>query len=107
MRGADVGTRILLEPDLSDVVPGRDFRAIQRESDVCGARVAGGSILALREGMTALVSALVTVATILGLWFGVSVLSVPILVLAVRSQERANARLTARMRRSQWTSGAR
>jgi hypothetical protein len=58
-------------------------------------------------GMTALLSALVGVATILGFWCAVSVVSVPILVLCVRSQERSNARLTARMRRAEWASGSR
>jgi hypothetical protein len=49
-------------------------------------------------------SALAGIGTILGVWCAVSVLSVPLLVLCVRTQERANARLTCRMRRQDWAS---
>lgn len=58
-------------------------------------------------GMTALLSALLGLATILGVWCALSVLSVPILVLAVRSQGRANARRAAALRRDAWSRSAR
>ncbi len=53
--------------------------------------------------MTALVPALVGLATVLGLWSAVSLVSAPILVLCVRSQARANARLTSALRRREWS----
>lgn len=52
--------------------------------------------------MTALLSALITATTVLGIWCAASVVSVPILVLCVRSQERQNARLTREQRRREW-----
>jgi hypothetical protein len=56
----------------------------------------------MMSGMTALLSALITAATVLGIWCAASVVSVPILVLCVRSQERQNARLTREQRRREW-----
>ncbi len=52
--------------------------------------------------MTALLSALVTAATVLGLWCAASVVSVPIVVLCVRSQARANDRRSRDERRRDW-----
>lgn len=57
--------------------------------------------------MTALASALASLATILGVWSAASLLSVPVLVLCVRTQARANARLTRRLRRGAWTDSSR
>lgn len=57
--------------------------------------------------MTALTSALFSLASILGIWFAASVASVPILVLCVRSQARANARLASEQRRRDWSAGSR
>ncbi len=56
----------------------------------------------MMERMTALLSALVTIATVLGIWCAASVVSVPILVLCVRSQVRVNARITRELRRREW-----
>ena len=53
--------------------------------------------------MPALVSAVVGLATVLGLWFAVSLVSAPVLVLCLRSQARANARLTSALRRREWS----
>ncbi len=59
------------------------------------------------RSMTALLSALASAASILGIWCAVSLLSFPILVLCVRSQERANARLTSQLRREDWAAAMR
>lgn len=48
-------------------------------------------------------SALVAIGTILASWFALSVLSVPVLAVCVRAQQRANARRTVSLRRDQWT----
>ncbi len=55
-----------------------------------------------RERMTAAVSALLTFTLFLAAWTAVSVLSVPILVLCVRSQARVNARVTHRLQAQGW-----
>ncbi len=55
-----------------------------------------------REHMTAVVSALLTFTLFLAAWTAVSVLSVPFLVVCVRSQARANARVTSRLQRQAW-----
>ena len=60
-----------------------------------------------RNRMPALVSALVGLATVLGLWFAVSLVSAPVLVLCIRSQARANARLTSALRRRAWPAALR
>lgn len=52
--------------------------------------------------MTVVASALIAFGTLLAAWFALSLLSVPVLVVCVRSQQRANARRTARMRRDGW-----
>ncbi len=57
--------------------------------------------------MTAVVSALLVLALFLAAWAALSVLSVPILVLAVRSRERANARLTRGLDRRAWSARSR
>ncbi len=56
--------------------------------------------------MTAL-SALVGVASVLGIWCAASVITLPILVLAVRTQARLNARITRRLRRDEWAAATR
>lgn len=56
--------------------------------------------------MTALLSALIAIATVVGLWFAAAVVSVPILVVCVRSQGRANARRAAQVRREGWARSA-
>jgi hypothetical protein len=66
-----------------------------------------GPILAQDTGMTALASALVGVATILGIWCAASVVSFPILVICVRSQARLNARITRRLRQEDWAAATR
>ena len=57
--------------------------------------------------MTAVVSALLLLAVFLAAWTALSVLSVPVLVLCVRSQARANARVTHRLRRTTWEAARR
>jgi hypothetical protein len=57
--------------------------------------------------MTALTSALASVASVLGIWCAVSLVSFPVLVLCVRLQERANARLTSQVRRQDWAAATR
>ena len=57
--------------------------------------------------MAALVSVLIGLATALGVWCAASVVALPILVLCVRSQVRANARMTAQMQREDWLAAMR
>jgi heme exporter protein D len=57
--------------------------------------------------MHAAVSALLLLATFLAAWTAVAVASVPILVLCVRSQARANARLTRGLERRAWAAARR
>ncbi len=52
--------------------------------------------------MTAVASALLALALFLAAWTALSVLSLPVLVLCVRSQARANARATHRLQRAGW-----
>jgi hypothetical protein len=52
--------------------------------------------------MGALLSLLVTLASVLGIWTAVSFASAPVLVWSMRSQARANARRTAAARRADW-----
>ena len=53
--------------------------------------------------MTGVASALFTVASILGIWTAVSLVSTPVLVLCLRSQARVNARSTGQVRREAWS----
>lgn len=59
------------------------------------------------RAMTALASALLAIARVLGVWCAASVVSFPILVLCVRTQARANARITRELRREEWSAAAR
>ncbi len=67
----------------------------------------GGSDLAYRECMAAVVSALLAVALFLAAWAALSVLAVPVLAVCVRSRARGNARITRRLGRDGWTSASR
>jgi len=55
----------------------------------------------------AAVPSLVTIARILGAWTAISIVASPLLVLLVRVQARANARLTGRLRRDGWIAAQR
>ncbi len=57
--------------------------------------------------MTAVLSALLALALLLAAWTALSVLSLPVLVLCVRSQARANARVTRRLERTAWEAAQR
>jgi hypothetical protein len=66
-----------------------------------------GSDLAYHVPMTAVLSALLLLAVFLAAWTALSVLSVPVLVLCVRSRARANARATHRLQRAGWEAARR
>jgi len=57
--------------------------------------------------MTAVVSTLLAVALFLAAWAALSVIAVPVLVVCVRSQAKANARITRRLGRAGWTAAGR
>lgn len=52
--------------------------------------------------MSALLSALVTVVSVLGIWTAVSLVTAPVVVCCIRSQTRANARRAVAERRQEW-----
>jgi hypothetical protein len=52
--------------------------------------------------MSAVLSAFVTAATVLGIWTAASLLVTPVLVLGLRGQARWNARFTREASRQAW-----
>jgi hypothetical protein len=56
--------------------------------------------------MSALLSTVLTLASVLGLWTAVSLATAPVLVCCIRSQARANARRCGADRREAWLLGA-
>ncbi len=57
--------------------------------------------------MTAVASALLMLALFLAAWTALSLVSLPVLVLCVRSRARANARATQRLERAAWQAAQR